>query len=207
MAPPTPGSTGVWSDGAPVVFPADRAAWRAWLATHHAALGRVWLVLPKKGSGLQGVTTGEAVAEALCFGWIDSRAATVDGSRWLLTFTSRKPGSVWSAPNKRRVEALAAAGLMTPAGAAAVERAKRDGSWSAREAPDALELPDALRRALDDDPATRAGWERFAPSTRKQLLAWVADAKREPTRADRIARVARGAASGRSPLARPVRTP
>jgi uncharacterized protein YdeI (YjbR/CyaY-like superfamily) len=200
-APPEPDEIGVWADGVPFYFPSSRAGWRRWLERNHDAVDRLWLVLPKKGSGLPGVSTDEAVEEALCFGWIDSRPGKVDEARWVLQFTPRKPGSVWSKPNKERVERLLAAGLMAPAGLAAVERAKRDRSWSALESSDALELPIDLLRALERDPAAAAGWERFAPSTRKPLLFWIADAKRPRTRADRIARAVQGAKDGRSPLA------
>jgi uncharacterized protein YdeI (YjbR/CyaY-like superfamily) len=200
-APPEPGAEGIWTDGVAVFFPESRAAWRAWLKANHGAVERLWLVLPKKGSGLPGISNDEAVEEALCFGWIDSRPGKVDETRWLLQFTPRKPGSVWSKPNKLRVETLLAAGLMAAPGLAAVERAKRDRSWSALDSSDALELPVDLLRALERDPAAAAGWERFAPSTRKPLLFWVSDAKRAKTRTDRIARIVQGAKAGRSPLA------
>jgi uncharacterized protein YdeI (YjbR/CyaY-like superfamily) len=75
------------------------------------------------------VTYDEAVEEAICFGWVDSRSRRVDDVRTAILFTPRRPRSAWSASNVARVEALEAAGLMTDAGRAAVERARAGGLW------------------------------------------------------------------------------
>src|SRR4051812_1682923 len=83
---------------------ADRAAWRDWLAAHHATSTGVWLVYHRKSSETSGVSYAEAVEEALCFGWIDSVARPLDGARWMQRFTPRKPGSAWSRLNQQRVE-------------------------------------------------------------------------------------------------------
>lgn len=198
---PEPGDAGAWTDGVAFLFPPDRATWRAWLEANHATEPRVWVVLTKKGSGLAGIGAAEAAEEALCFGWIDSRPGKIDAARWMLQFTPRRPGSVWSKINKGRIERLLAAGLIAPAGLAAIERAKRDRSWFALDSSDALELPIDLVRALERDSASAEGWERWPPSTRKQLLFWISDAQRARTRADRIARTAQGAKEGRNPLA------
>lgn len=198
---PEPGDAGAWDDGVAYLFPPDRAAWRTWLEGHHATAPRVWLVLAKQGSALAGIGLPEAVEEALCFGWIDSRPGKIDAARWMLQFAPRRPGSAWSKGNKARIERLQAAGLVAPAGLAAIERAKRDRSWSALDSADALELPIDLVRALERDPASSAGWERWPPSTRKRLLFWISDAQRARTRQDRTARTARGAKEGINPLA------
>lgn len=198
---PEPGDAGAWDDGVAFVFPPDRTIWRAWLEANHATAPRVWVVLTKKDSPLAGIGVPEAVEEALCFGWIDSRPCKIDDARWMLQFTPRRPGSVWSRINKGRIERLLAAGLVAPPGLAAIERAKRDRSWAALDSSDALELPIDLVRALERDPASSAGWERWPPSTRKHLLFWISDAQRARTRADRIARTAQGAKDGVNPLA------
>ncbi len=78
--------------------------------------------------------------EALCFGWIDSTAGTLDDEHTMQWFAPRKPRSGWSKPNKERVERLLAAGLMAPAGLAKIEAAQADGSWSALDAIEALEM-------------------------------------------------------------------
>jgi len=108
-----------------------RADWRAWLAANHASARGVWLVSWKRATGKPSVGYDAAVEEALCFGWIDSLAKTVDDERSRQLFTPRRPRSRWSQSNRDRVERLAAAGLMEPAGLAAVERARESGSWAA----------------------------------------------------------------------------
>jgi uncharacterized protein YdeI (YjbR/CyaY-like superfamily) len=108
-----------------------RAEWRRWLAANHAASSGVWLVSWKRASGKPAVGYDAAVEEALCFGWIDSLAKTVDDERSRQLFTPRKPRSSWSRSNVARVERLVAAGLMEPAGLAAVEDAKARGAWPA----------------------------------------------------------------------------
>ena len=110
----------------------DRAAWRRWLERHHATSPGAWLLIAKKGSGLASVTYEEAVEEALCFGWIDAKANSLDERRYKQWMAPRKAGSGWAASNKQRVERLVADGRMAPAGLAAIEAAKADGSWTKR---------------------------------------------------------------------------
>lgn len=173
-----------------------RAAWRGWLAENHASSGSVWLVINRKGSGLPHLPTEYAAEEALCFGWVDSRPARLDDRRSLLLVSPRKPGSAWSGINKDRVARLAAAGLMAPAGLAAVERAKADGSWTRLDGATALEEPADLLAALVAAGGALEAWRGFPPSHRRANLEWVAQAKRPETRAARIAEIAACAARG-----------
>lgn len=113
----------------PSCFPRTRADWRQWLATHHAVSKSVWLILIKKGADAAGITYGEAVEEALCFGWIDSKANALDTQFYKLYLTPRRPGSVWSSLNKQRIRKLVKAGRMTAAGLAKIDAAKKGGSW------------------------------------------------------------------------------
>jgi uncharacterized protein YdeI (YjbR/CyaY-like superfamily) len=173
-----------------------RAAWRAWLAENHARSGSVWLVLNRKDSGLPHLPAAEAAEEALCFGWIDSRPARLDARRSLLLMSPRKPGSAWSGVNKARVARLIAAGLMAPAGLAAVARAQADGSWARLDGASALAEPEDLRAALRAQPGAAAAWAAFPPSHRRANLEWIAQARRPATRAARIAEIATRAARG-----------
>lgn len=183
--------------GRPCVHPERRAEWREWLAEHHATSDGVWLVSWKAATGRPRVPYEEAVEEALCVGWIDSLGNTLDDERHLLLFTPRKRGSGWSRTNKVRVDRLTAAGLMRPAGLAAVEAAVADGSWSALDAVEALIEPEELAAALDARPAARERWDGFSPSSRKAILQWIATAKRPETRVRRIEETVRLAAEGR----------
>ena len=134
----------------------NRAAWRRWLARHHRRGDGVWLVLHKKGSTSGSLTYVDAVLEALCFGWIDSKSNTLDDERYKQWMAPRKPKSAWSALNKQRVAELIASGAMSAAGRAAIEAAKADGSWNALDRSDALELPGDLLDAFVRHPGSRS---------------------------------------------------
>ncbi len=182
-------------------FP-DRAAWRSWLQAHHGTSSGIWLAVGKKGNARTALLYEPAVEEALCFGWIDSTVNRLDAERFKQLFTPRRRGSIWSVSNKARVERLTAAGLMTPAGLAAVEAARADGSWSLIDQLDALVIPadlaDALRGA---GPTLPAAFDALTESQRKQLLYRILTAKRDETRAKRIAEMVSALSAGRSPLA------
>jgi uncharacterized protein YdeI (YjbR/CyaY-like superfamily) len=181
-------------EDAPHVHADDRATWRAWLETNHATARGAWLVTWRVGSGRQGLDYEAAIEEALCFGWIDSTGGRVDDERGRLYFAPRKPRSVWAASNKARVERLIREGRMTPAGLAAIERAKANGSWEILDSVERLEVPDDLAVALETHPPAAANFAAFPPSARKQALACVATARRPETRAARITKIAEAAA-------------
>lgn len=179
------------------VTPVDRAAWRQWLAQNHDRASGVWLVFTKKGFHGPRVAYEDAVQEALCFGWVDSRPGTVDGTRSRLYFSPRQPGSGWAATNKARVERLIAAGQMTPAGQAKIDAAIADGSWTLLDAVEVLTVPEDLAQALAALPGARAHFDAFSRSARRGLLEWIVQAKRPETRAQRIDQTARCAAENR----------
>ncbi len=174
-------------DGRPVVEAADRAVWRAWLAEHHDAETGAWLVRYKKASAAKCVDYDAAVEEALCFGWIDGRMHPIDDEQMLHLFTPRRPRSTWSAVNKRRIEKLVTSGAMTPAGLAAIERAKANGSWRSIDDAEAGIVPDDLRTALRRNPAAAKNFERFSRSNKRGFLAWIGMARKTETRKRRIA--------------------
>jgi uncharacterized protein YdeI (YjbR/CyaY-like superfamily) len=180
-------------DDAPRVETDDRDTWRAWLAANHASARGVWLVTWRSRSGRVGLDYEAAIEEALCFGWVDSTAGSVDADRGKLYFAPRKPRSPWAATNKARVERLIRDGRMEPAGLAAIERAKANGSWEVFDSVERLEVPRDLAAALDAHAGAADNFAAFAPSARKMQLAWVALAQRPETRAARVAAVAEAA--------------
>jgi uncharacterized protein YdeI (YjbR/CyaY-like superfamily) len=182
---------------AEVVEAKDRAAWRRWLTRHRARDGGVWLVIHKKASRSGSLSYEDAVLEALCFGWIDSTANRLDDDTYKLWVAPRKPKGVWSAINKERVVRLIDAGLMQPAGLAAIEAAKGNGAWTALDRSDALVMPDDLAEALAANPDAARHFEAFPPSTKKQVYFWIENAKRPETRARRVAETATQAAENR----------
>lgn len=171
--------------------PLTRAAWRDWLAANHEQDEGVWLISYKKASGKPAMSYDEAVEEALCWGWVDSKPRKLDDERTMLYYAPRKDGSGWSRPNKERVERAIASGQMTPAGLAKVQAAKADGSWTMLDAVENLEVPDDLAAEFDRYPNARANWETFPRSTRRGILEWTIQAKRPETRAKRIEETAR----------------
>lgn len=175
----------------------DRQQWRQWLEENHRTASGVWLVYYKVKSGKPSVRYPEAVKEALCFGWIDSKVKSIDAERYQQVFTPRKPKSVWSKLNKQYIEELIGQGLMAPAGLEKVEAAKADGSWTALDAIEALMVPPDLQQALDAHETAKRNFEAYSNSEKKSILAWIASAKRSPTRAKRIAETVALAARGR----------
>jgi len=124
-----------------------------------------------------------SVEQALCCGWVDSKPKALDAKRTMLWFAPRKPRSSWSRPNKLRIERLAAAGLMAPAGTALVEAAKVDGPWTFLDAVEDLVVPDDLGAALDAHPPALERWDAFPRSVRRGILEWIVQANtRRPGR-------------------------
>ncbi|WP_457067781.1 YdeI/OmpD-associated family protein [Hymenobacter sp. UYAg731] len=177
--------------------PASRAAWRQWLAEHHASLPGVWLVYFKKASAQPSVTYAEAVEEALCFGWIDSHPRKLDADRTQLLFTPRKPRSGWSKVNKERLLRLEATNQLMPAGLAAIARARQNGAWESLDAAEAGHVPEDLAAALAADAAAARHFAAFSLSARKMILTWVLGARQPETRARRVAETVRLAAIGK----------
>lgn len=175
----------------------DRKAWREWLRKHHRIAPGVWLVYYKVKSDQSSVRYAEAVKEALCFGWIDSKVNSLDDERYKQIFTPRKPKSVWSKLNKQYVAELIEQGLMTAAGLAKIDSAQRDGSWTKLDAIEALTIPADLAQALAANEAAGGYFEAFSKSSKKALLFWIDSAKRPETRTKRIAELARLAAQNK----------
>jgi uncharacterized protein YdeI (YjbR/CyaY-like superfamily) len=168
-------------------FARDRRAWRSWLSKNHAHRSEVWLLFYKKHTGKACVTLAEAVEEALCFGWIDGKLRRIDDERHILRFCPRRPNSIWSEVNKKRVLRLIKEGLMTPAGLRMIAAAKKNGQWAkARELEQSKSAPPGLMSALSSNSKARLFYEKLAPSHQKMYVAWVLSAKREETRQRRI---------------------
>jgi uncharacterized protein YdeI (YjbR/CyaY-like superfamily) len=169
--------------------PKSRAAWREWLDEHHATSQGIWLVFAKKHTGLSTLSYEDAVQEAICFGWIDSLMKSIDDRFHMQMFTPRKPKSAWSATNKARLAKLIKAGVMTPAGLAAVAEAKKSGSWSAYAEVDKLTIPPELKRAFEANPDAKKNWPTYTPSAQRSFLHMVNNAKRPETREKNVRRL------------------
>jgi uncharacterized protein YdeI (YjbR/CyaY-like superfamily) len=155
---------------------------RAWLEAHHETETELWVRLPKKGSGIAGITWPELVDEVLCFGWIDGHMKPIDEDWRRQRITPRRKGSKWSARNVERVRELTEQGRMRPAGIAAFEA--RVASAYTYEAP--RELTPEYATRLRSNAAASAFLERQIPSYRRTCASWVMGAKQEATRERRL---------------------
>jgi uncharacterized protein YdeI (YjbR/CyaY-like superfamily) len=170
-------------DGRPILAFASPEAWDAWLEREHATSDGVWLKFAKKGSGVESVVFAEALEVALCHGWIDSQALSLDERFYLQKFTPRRARSKWSRINRDKVAALMKQGRMKPAGLAQVEAAKKDGRWEAAYAsPANVEVPEDLQKALDASPKAAEVFATLNKSNRFAILYQLQDATRSSTR-------------------------
>jgi uncharacterized protein YdeI (YjbR/CyaY-like superfamily) len=174
----------------------SREQWRGWLEQHADRRDGVWLVSWKRSTGRPAPAYEAVVEEALCFGWIDSTAGTLDDERSLLWFAPRKAGSGWSRTNKVRLQRLEEQGRMAARGRAVVEAAKADGSWTLLDDVEDLVVPPDLAAAFEAHPGSREQWEAFPRSVKRAHLEWVVQAKRPATRERRVTDVATCAARG-----------
>ena len=174
---------------APEVAVKATAELRDWLAAHHAQDTGVWLVTYKKADPDRYVSIGEIIDQCLCFGWVDSLSRGKDDARTMIYSSPRKPGANWSRVNKDKVARLTTAGRMTPAGQAVIDRAKEDGTWTALDAVENLEIPADLQAAFDDAPGAEANWHAFPRSVKRGALEILLNAKRATTRAAKIATI------------------
>jgi uncharacterized protein YdeI (YjbR/CyaY-like superfamily) len=181
-------------DSLPEFYPPTRKAWRTWLAKNHDTQPGVWVICYKKGSDQPAISYDELVQEALCFGWVDSKANKIDEQKFKLLCSPRKPKSVWSAANKVRVAQLIAAALMTPAGQAKIDAAMANGAWDALNDSDAMTIPSDLAAAFKRHQGSAKLFDAFPPSTKKAILQWINSAKTPETRAKRLEETASKAA-------------
>jgi uncharacterized protein YdeI (YjbR/CyaY-like superfamily) len=160
----------------------NREAWRRWLEANHDQFDEIWLTFSKPNSPHTGVDYEASVEEALCFGWIDSIIQKIDEEKYARKFNPRRPGSVWSESNKRRVVCLERAGRMTPAGMAVVtfdlHAVDPDAPMPKRPA---VEMPDKIEVALRSEPGVWEVFGKLAPSHRRAYILWLADAKKPET--------------------------
>jgi uncharacterized protein YdeI (YjbR/CyaY-like superfamily) len=174
--------------------PAD---FRKWLETHHASTQEQWVGYYKKSSGQPSITWPESVDEALCFGWIDGIRKSVDDVSYTIRFTPRRPSSIWSAVNIKRVEELSKKGLMRLAGLKAFEARKENKSGIYSYEQRSAELPAPYEERLRQN---KAAWDFFyaqPDSYRKVAFWWVVSAKKEETRLKRLERLIEESAQGR----------
>jgi uncharacterized protein YdeI (YjbR/CyaY-like superfamily) len=167
-----------------------RQEWRKWLEENHSSVQGIWLIYYKKPSGKPRIPYNDAVEEALCFGWIDSKIKRVNDDYYIQWFTPRRPGSRWSKLNMGRIQKLIEEGRMRPEGLSAYEEAnKKPKLINNIRLEDNIPVPDDLSLALEKNIAAHNNFINSPPSSRKLYVFWLNDAKREETRKARIAKI------------------
>jgi uncharacterized protein YdeI (YjbR/CyaY-like superfamily) len=173
--------------GLPILPFKSDATWTAWLEKNHAKSKGVWIRIPKKATGLATVSYEEAIFCALCYGWIDGQRSGLDENSYLQKFSPRGPRSLWSKINRERIAALDKSGRMRPAGAAAVERARRNGQWDAAyDSPKNAVVDPEFQAALDKSKSAAAFFATLNSANRYAILWRLQTAKKPETRTRRI---------------------
>ena len=154
-----------------------REEWRAWLENHHASEPEIWLVYYKKASGKPRVAYGDAVEEALCFGWIDSTLKPIDDMCYAQRYSPRRPKSGLSELNRERVRRMIAQGKMTPHG---IEKIRHHLDTKKKSLPKTFDPPKDILDALREDPQTWSHFRKFPQHYRDIRVAWVDAARHRP---------------------------
>jgi uncharacterized protein YdeI (YjbR/CyaY-like superfamily) len=170
-------------------YPRTRQEWRNWLQDNHDKKQSVWLIYYKKKSNVSTILYSDAVDEALCFGWIDSKSKPIDEHKFMQFFSKRKEKSVWSKVNKEKIERLTKEGLMTNAGYEIIEKAKQNGSWNILDEAEALHIPEDLEGEFDKRPNAKLYFLSLSRSDKRNILQWLILAKRQETREKRITEI------------------
>ena len=173
-------------DGIEMYYAKDRDAWHNWLKKNHSKKKSVWLIYYKPASGKTRVSYDDAVDEAICFGWIDSKPNSIDEFRSIQFFAPRNPKSNWSKVNKERVARLMNEKRMQPSGQAVIDVAKKNGSWDALNDVEEMLVPEDLANALKKVPEANKYFNLFPKSSKKNILEWIHNAKQIETRKKRI---------------------
>ncbi|HEU4914249.1 MAG TPA: YdeI/OmpD-associated family protein [Candidatus Saccharimonadales bacterium] len=171
----------------PILFFEDQKGWEDWLSQNHATQNGAWLKFAKKGTGVKSTNHAETLDVALCYGWIDGQAKSIDETYYLQKYTPRRAKSIWSKINIGKVEKLIAEGKMQPAGQAEIDRAKADGRWEqAYHSPANMTVPEDFQKALDTDPTAKEFFGSLSKTNTYAFLWRIATAKKPETRARRI---------------------
>ena len=166
----------------------NQPEWHDWLEINHLKSKGIWLIIYKKKSGTESLSYPQALEEALCFGWIDSKLQSLDSSRFRLRFTPRKERSVWSEINKKKTEGLIAEGRMKEAGYLTIKKARENGMWdnSYSQSKPLAGIDEAFVAALNANKEAKAFFEKLSNSGKLQYVFWINSAKRAETREKRI---------------------
>lgn len=168
------------------LFFAQPSDFRKWLEEHHNKEKEIVVGFYKVGSGKPSIRWSEAVDQALCFGWIDGVRKSIDDNGYCIRFTPRKPSSIWSAVNIKKIKELKKQGLMHEAGLTAFGKRTASKSEIYSHEKSAVAFSPYFEKLFK---ANKKAWEYFqslAPSYRKTSINWVMSAKAEETKLKRL---------------------
>jgi uncharacterized protein YdeI (YjbR/CyaY-like superfamily) len=166
---------------------ADREEFRKWLSEHCLSTDGVWLLFGKAG-GPKTIKAGEALEEALCFGWIDGQMKSIDDKTYKKYFSMRREKSKWSEKNKALVKILEERGCMTDFGRKKIEEAQKNGQWNAANAVEITEEQIAcLGELLKEYEPAFTHFQAMSLSVKKTYTRAYLDAKTDAGREKRIA--------------------
>ena len=168
----------------PALTLANAPAWRQWLSQNSTISKGVWLTIANKGiTKTTSITYLEALDEALCYGWIDSRGRKRDDTTHTFRFTPRAAKGMWSKRNVGFVERLISEGKMQPGGLATIEAAKADGRWEAAySGPASAEVPGWFLEKVEGDVKARETWEKLNRGNRYAIYMRLVGLKTEKGR-------------------------
>ncbi len=173
-------------NGIPTYYAKTRDEWRAWLDKNGSSAQAVWLIVYRNQSKTPSVHFKEAIVDALCFGWVDSKALPRDDESFYLMCSPRNPKSTWGRVNRERAEEMIRQGLMMPSGQAAIDLAKKTGTWDALADAQNGVIPDDLQKLFDKNSTAFKYFQAFPTSSKRVILEWIAKAKKPETRQRRM---------------------
>jgi len=178
------------------VFFAKQSDFRKWLVKNHEKETELIVGFYKVGSGKSSMTWSQSVDEALCFGWIDGVRKSIDAESYQIRFTQRKPKSIWSAVNVKKIEELTKLGLMYPAGITSFEKLKEHNSKIYSHGTCDVALSFDFEKKFKANKKAWTYFENLAPSYRKLSINWVMSAKQEATQLKRLEQLIEDSADG-----------
>jgi uncharacterized protein YdeI (YjbR/CyaY-like superfamily) len=173
------------------------AEFRSWLEQNHGTSTELLAGFYKKESGKGGITYPEALEEALCFGWIDGIRKRLDDTSYTIRFTLRKPGSIWSAVNTKRVGELKKLGRMAAPGQKVFDGRDRKKSEQYSYERATCQLEGAYEKQFRANKRAWAFYQAQPPGYRRTSAWWVVSAKQEATRQRRLAQLIEDSANSR----------
>lgn len=167
-------------------FFASPAAFRRWLKKHHKKETELLVGFYKVDSGKPSITWSQSVDQALCFGWIDGVRRSIDKESYCIRFTPRRPASIWSDINIKKIAELTKAGLMNADGlkAFALRKENKSGIYSHEKEP--VDLSPIYKKQFK---LNKPAWQFFTEQTssyKKVIIHWIMSAKQDKTRQTRL---------------------